>query len=302
MILEQLFGKKKLTDSEKQITDFIESNPRIVINLTLEEFSEKCYVSQASVIRLCKKLGTRGFADFKIRLASALNDFVLHNQHIHVGVPIAPDSDSRAIAETFYNLSSQALQTTFSNLDYNLLGRAARMLARADVIHIYGRGESLILAEDFHYKMIRIGKQSTLESPNGFQEARCLRSSDKIRQAALLISHYCNSRQVHFLVDELMSSRIPFILVTAAENPWPYDNLAAVTLRIASSESRFKMGSFVSRTAMFYLLDCLYGQIFSLDYEQNKNNLTLFSQRKVERSYFYHSGDQHSSPLDARSR
>lgn len=40
MILEQLFGKKKLTDSEKQITDFIESNPRIVINLTLEEFSE----------------------------------------------------------------------------------------------------------------------------------------------------------------------------------------------------------------------------------------------------------------------
>ena len=40
---------------------------------------------------------------------------------------------------------------------------------------------------------------------------------------------------------------------------------------------------------MLYLLDCLYGQIFALDYETNKNNLTLFSQRKIERSYFYDS-------------
>jgi DNA-binding MurR/RpiR family transcriptional regulator len=287
MIVEQLFGKKKLTESEKQIIDFIESNPRIVVNLSLEELSEKCFVSQASVIRLCKKLGTRGFADFKIRLASALNEFLLSHQDIHVDVPISPDADGRTIAETFYNLSSQALQTTFAGLDYNLLGRAARMIARSDMVHIYGRGESLILAEDFHYKMIRIGRQSSLETLNGFQEARCLRSGDRLRQVALLISHYCNSRQVHYIVDELMGSRIPFILVTAAEKAWPYENLAAVTLRVTSSESRFKMGSFYSRTAMLYLLDCLYGQIFSLDYEQNKNNLTLFSQRKVERSYFY---------------
>ena len=55
MIIEQLFGKKKLTESEKQIINFIESNPRLVINLSLEELSQKCYVSQA----LCKKLGTK---------------------------------------------------------------------------------------------------------------------------------------------------------------------------------------------------------------------------------------------------
>ena len=30
MLIEQLFGKKKLTGSEKQIVDFIEANPRIV--------------------------------------------------------------------------------------------------------------------------------------------------------------------------------------------------------------------------------------------------------------------------------
>lgn len=286
-MIEQLFGKKKLTSSEKQIIEFIDSNPRLVISLSLEELSEKCYVSQASIIRLCKKLGTKGFAEFKIRLASEINAFVHNNKDIHIDVPLSPDMAGKDIAETFFNLTSQSLQTAFHNLDYNALRRAALMLSRADMVHIYGRGESLILAEDFHYKLTRIGKLSTLESLNGFPEAKCLLSNPKINQVALVISHYCNSRQIHYIVDELVSSKIPFILVTAVEKAWPYENFAAATLRIPCTESRFKMGSFASRTGILFLLDCLYGQIFSLDYETNKNNLTLFSQRKVERSYFY---------------
>lgn len=287
MIIEQLFGKKKFTESEQQIVSFIESNPRIVVNLSLEELSDNCYVSQASVIRLCKKLGTKGFADFKIRLATELSTFALDDKEIHVDVPIPKDADCKSIAETFFNLSTQTLKTTYNNLDFNALKRAARMLAKADLVHIYGRGESLILAEDFHYKLIRIGINSSLETQNGFQEAKCLIPKSNINQVAIVISHYCNSRQVHYVIDELMSSKIPFILITAADNPWPYDKLAAVTLRITCLESRFKIGSFASRVSMLYLLDCLYGQIFSLDYEKHKNNLTQFSQRKVERSYFY---------------
>ena len=286
-MIEQLFGKKKLTSSEKQIIEFIDSNPRLVISLSLEELSEKCYVSQASIIRLCKKLGTKGFAEFKIRLASEINSFVHNNKDIHIDVPLSPDMDGKDIAETFFNLTSQSLQTAFHNLDYNALRRAALLLSRADMVHIYGRGESLILAEDFHYKLTRIGKLSTLESLNGFPEAKCLLSNPKLNQVALVISHYCNSRQIHYIVDELVSSKIPFVLVTAVEKAWPYENFATATLRIPCTESRFKMGSFASRTGILFLLDCLYGQIFSLDYETNKNNLTQFSQRKVERSYFY---------------
>ena len=101
MILEQIFGKKKFTDSEKQIADFIEANPRVVINLSLDEFSAKCYVSQASIIRFCKKLGAKGFAEFKIQLASSLSSFAADAQNIHVDVPIAPDADGSKIAGNF---------------------------------------------------------------------------------------------------------------------------------------------------------------------------------------------------------
>lgn len=295
MMVEQIFGRLNLTSTEKQIVDFIEANPRIVINLPLDELSEQCYVSQASVIRFCKKLGMKGFADFKIKLASQLSTFAANGQSIHVDMPIGENADRPEIAETFYHLTAQALKTTYDSLDYQALREAARLLAKADIVHIYGRGESQILAEDFHYKLIRIGMHSTMEPQNGFEEAKCLQSSARISQAALIVSHYCNSRHIHYIVDELMSSKIPFVLITAAENAFPYDTFAAVTLRVTNAESRFKMGSFASRTAMTFLLDCLYGQIFSLQYERNRDNLNLFSRRKVERSYFYNISDKKGS-------
>lgn len=287
MLLEQLFQHTKLTATDKHIIEFIEKNPRLVIKLSLEEVSSQCFVSQASIIRLCKKLGTTGFADFKIKLASQISYFVADEKELHVDLPLQQGDSCEDIAEKFYNITSQALHNTYESLDYHLIKRAANLIAHAGLIHIYGRGESQILAEDFHYKLLRLGLNSSLETISGFQEAKCLKFSNKVSQVALIISHYCNTRHVNYIVDELTTSKIPFILLTANPNPWPYNIMAAATLYIKSSESRFKMGSFMSRTSMLYTLDCLYGQIFAMNYKENKNNLAQFSQRKLERSYFY---------------
>lgn len=287
MIIERIADKQQFTTTERKIIDFIQEYPRVVTNLSLDDLAAECYSSQASIIRLCKKLGAKGFADFKVQLASELSLFARDEQEIPVDIPIAPNSNSQAIARTFYNLSMQAIEATQNTLDHAALQKAARLLAYSDAIHLYGRGESLILAEDLHYKLIRIGKRSSLETLNGFQEARSHVQNPHIRESALVISQYCNSPQVHYIIDELMSASIPFVLVTAAQKAWPYDKFAQVTLRISCSESRYKMGSFASRTAFLYLLDCLYGVIFSLNYDKNKENLSAFSRRKVERDYYY---------------
>lgn len=288
MIIEQLSYNKKLTETEKRIAKFVQDYPRVTINLSLDELSQECFVSQASIIRMCKKLGTRGFADFKIQLASELSTFALDGQQIPVDIPIHADMSCDDIAKTFYNLSHQALEYTFNNLDMKAVKEAANLLAKADIVQLYGRGESLVIAEDFHYKLIRIGINSNLETLNGFQEVNNGHTNVKISKVALIISQYCNSHQLQYVLDELMSCNTPFILLTAAENAWPYDRFAEVTLRIKCSESRYKMGSFASRTAMLYLLDCVYGQMFALNYEQNMDNLISFSKRKAERIYYYY--------------
>lgn len=75
--------------------------------------------------------------------------------------------------------------------------------------------------------------------------------------------------------------------LTASENPWPYHLPAAVTIRIHNQESRHKMGSFSSRTAFLYTLDCIFGQMFSLNYQRNKQILGESARRKEARDYVY---------------
>lgn len=286
MIIEDIFGKQKWTDTEKIIINFIEVNPKVSINLSLEEISDQCYVSQASIIRFCKKAGTKGYSDFRIILASQLSSFALSEKQIHVDVPINKNDTTEDIADTFYNLTHQALEKAYNNINEEDLNQAADLLHQADLIHIYGRGESLIIAEDFHYKLLRIGKRSVLDTPNGFQEAGSIKQSSRINEAALVISQYCNSRQVNYVVDELMANNIPYILLTAAEKAWPYDYFSKVSLKVKDNESRYKMGSFSSRTSMLYTLDCLYGKLFSLDYDLNKKISLSFLKEKQNEIIF----------------
>jgi len=106
-----------------------------------------------------------------------------------------------------------------------------------------------------------------------------------------VISQYSNSHQIRYIIDELIANETPFIYLTNAKNTKSYTDFAEVVLRINTTESRYKMGSYASRDAMLYVLDCLYGEIFNLDYSENKEKLFKSSKRKQEREYFYDYND-----------
>lgn len=290
MIYTKLNETTNLTQTEEIIATFILEDPRTVIDSSLEKFSNRCHVSQASVIRLCKKLGVSGFSEFKVKLASELPSFASSKKFLSVDFPIPDKADTEDIADIFYSLSLETLEREYKNLDLRNIKKAARLLNHADNIYIYGRGASLIIGEDFHYKLLRTGFSSILETPEGFQEARTfnIRNKSTHKNVALVISHSANTIYFRYIIEELNINNIPFILLTASDNHLPYGELASVTLHVNSSENKVKkLGSFTSRNAMLYVLDCLFGELFNLNYEENKKNLLTSSDRKRNRNFFY---------------
>ena len=87
-----------------------------------------------------KKVGSKGFADFKVKLAAKLRAFAMDTAEIQVDIPLPPDAASQDIAKIFYNLSRQALETTHNELDHIALQKAANLLAYSDHIHAVWRG------------------------------------------------------------------------------------------------------------------------------------------------------------------
>ena len=287
MVLEEI-KNKEFKGINETIADFILKDPKVIINLSLADFAAACFVSEASVIRFTQKIGLKGFSDLKLTIAKELNSYNNIDQTIEVDIPIQKEDDLQDIAKILYKLDKQALNKTYESLDYEALREAARMIAYSDIVYIYGRGESLILAEDLHYKMLRIGKDTVLEGMNGFQAAKSFVPNSKLNRVAIIISHYLNSNQLRYVYDELMSANIPYILITANKDAFPYVKMAHVTLSIDCKESRFKMGGFEARSSFLYLIDVLYGMVFAYQYDQNKKNLIEFAKRKTTRDYFYH--------------
>ena len=54
-----------LTISEMDVLKYIESNKLVVLDMSVHDLALKTYVSTATIMRLCKKIGFSGFTEFK---------------------------------------------------------------------------------------------------------------------------------------------------------------------------------------------------------------------------------------------
>lgn len=70
MKLEELVNKyyQKLNNNDRHIWNFICAHRDHCYNYTIEEFSEKCNVSKATLFRFSKKISLNGFSELKSRL------------------------------------------------------------------------------------------------------------------------------------------------------------------------------------------------------------------------------------------
>ena len=60
--------KKSFTNSEKKIFEYIEKNPENIIHMNIRDISNEIKIGETTVIRFCKKIGFKGYHDFKISL------------------------------------------------------------------------------------------------------------------------------------------------------------------------------------------------------------------------------------------
>ena len=79
----------KLTETEKTIIAFFEERPVDVLYMNLNDLCSKLFTSNATIVRLCQKLGLSGYNDFKYQLRSELkkkknksfyaDDYIMHS-------------------------------------------------------------------------------------------------------------------------------------------------------------------------------------------------------------------------------
>ncbi len=267
ILMNRLRETENYTYAEQEIMNFILENPKLVTEVTIEKLAELTYSSPSSIVRLCKKLGMKGYADFKIKLASEINTFETSGVRIRVDIPFGPRADKKEVANTLLNLHYQALMDTYNTIDLDYLQKVADVMRTADCVLLLGYGESLLIAEDFHLKLRRLGISVFCEPLVGYTN---IYPKNKMKnQVALIVSHYADRVEARDWLREFRELNIKTVLLCANKNS-PLLKMPDYLIMLDNEEDRTeKMGSFASRTAMGYVLDVLYGMIFMMDYQRN---------------------------------
>ncbi len=269
-IIDQIHERSAFTPTEREIATFLEENSKEAVNLSLDELSEKIFVSKSTVIRFCKKLGFKGHKELCVELAKELSMYLMDDRRIDSSFPYKPGDDRKTMAEKVYALSYGSLVQTYQDLDLDQIYRVAKAMHDKSSVKVYAFDENISYIRAFVDELRELGGNISLcaLSTVSVQQA----ASQTADSAALFIAYHSRETVMIQTARILSAKKIPLYVITG-----PFKGMLSTYAQemIAASiyESEPKAVSISSRKAISLILDILYAYYYSFDLEKNDRSI-----------------------------
>lgn len=235
--------------AEAAVAEFVLARPERVLQMSVSEVARDSGVGEATVIRFCRAVGYKGYQEFKLRLAQ---DLVEPVEFIHSNISF--DDATQDLVHKVFQTNQKAVEDTQRAVDPRIVEVAAKAVASARRVDIYGVGYSYFSALDLKLKLVRFGLSAdALGDPHlQLMAAVTLKRGD----VAVGISHSGSTRDV---VDALGPARKAGATTMAITNysPSPLTRVADLVLLTASPESPLGGEVLTSRIAQLCVIDVL---------------------------------------------
>ena len=152
MILRIKSHEAEFSVAEKKVAGFIISDPSRAVDTNISETSEQSGVSEATVVRFCKRLGYSGFYQMKLQLSHDIGKLQSNNV-FHQPV-------SSSMQEGLMQLSDRILGIG-QRLNPETVDLCATAINNCSVVHVIGCGQSRILASDVVFRLSGYGIRVT---------------------------------------------------------------------------------------------------------------------------------------------
>lgn len=146
-----------LPSAEKKVADFILSNPNAAAHMVINEIAEHVGVSVPSVTRLAKRLGYKGFMDFRISLVSNPSP-----EKTEENAPISSNDADSMIIQKLMAGHMTAIESTLKVLDTKKLMELVSLLVDCQRVIWFGVGNCIELEKIFSDSFVRMDIDSTV--------------------------------------------------------------------------------------------------------------------------------------------
>lgn len=271
---------KELSKNERILVDYILKHPEDVLKMSSKDLGKECFVSTATVYRLCDKLGLSGFSDLKIKITSSLDDYRKSNEDFNFDFPVNQFQTHYEIIQKIKEDYEQTLNLTANLFSLDQLRLIASAMEKAQIIDVYTSAGNINFALNFQFQMQEIGIQVNV--PVDEYQQRLIAASSNENHLAIIITFGGRGILSDILPRILHKVKTPIVLISSYDYTFK-DFDPDYQLYISSYENHYKkISSFSTRLSILYILDVLYTCYFKLDYQENIEKKLAYYNNIVE--------------------
>lgn len=241
---------KNLYEAEKKIADYVIDNKEKVIEMTVSELATQSNVSEATIVRFCKKCDLKGFYDLKINIAK---DMVKSKDST-----ISNKLDSNNIAQSLQNILAnkiEELKQTISMMDEKEIKKILDVIKKARLVQFAAVGNTIPVAMDGTYKFNQLGITSVTSTiwETQLAFAYTLTKDDVV----IVISNSGASKELVTLLEIANEKHAITISITNHENS-PVANNSKYHINTSTREKLFLDEFSFSRVSAMVVIETLY--------------------------------------------
>lgn len=210
--LTQLCAETNLFHAERRVADYIMEHQRETAGMTSMELARASGASEATVSRLCKKLGFSNYRAFQLSLTREVAE---KGQGGEISDEISMENMDQSLKNILANKLGE-LTATINALDPEELREVVGLLGRAQIIQVAAVGNTIPVALDAAFKLNQLGLRSVVSEISEKASAFALTLTD--RDALLLISNSGRSRRLCQLTEAARRNGVKVILITGDRN------------------------------------------------------------------------------------
>lgn len=259
MIFQQLKERQSFSQTENEIVDYLLSEQYDLESLTITALAQATYSSNASIIRLCHKLGFSGFRDFKMAFIRDLEQQKLVKTSIDYSVPFSLDDPTDLLMQKMYSLFTECMEQVQASLDRKVLEKIADAISGANRTFLFARGDTELTLRSFKNKGSKIGFFPILATENGEQDYVAQQMNHK--DCAFFVSYSGQHKEFDNCVKILRRKGVPILLLTA-HSETKLAQKATYCLSIPDLEKEEKIATFYSQIVFHYVLNLLFAKLY----------------------------------------
>lgn len=262
--IDQVDGQ--LTPAERKVAAFVAAHLDSVHDLPISQLAQHSKVSEASVVRLCKKLHLSGYQELRLALAQDAGGRSLPDLHEDVE---SDDSPARILSKVISG-TARTLNDTLAVVDQASLTKAVDAMRGADSLTFIGIGASGAVAQDAYFRFFKAGFTAYALTDGSSQLTRI--AGVGTRDVVVAISHSGQTRDIVYAVRQARL-RGAFAIGITQFGGQPLAGICDAVLFTSSRETAFRTEAMASRIAQLALLDALFIGVAMHSYDEVANRL-----------------------------